>query len=326
MTALVIGAGYIGSALAERLCAQGQEVVALDNGFATDWPALEALAGRWGGRLHTLRGDIRHPEAVEAAFATAGLIHAVYLLAAQASAHPDAATADYTEATNLQGPRIVLEAAVRHGKPPVVYGSSFHVYGGGLSGVVDESRPYGRFRDLSHLSKVYAEKLGEMYAGLHGLGFAPVRLGVVYGVSPVTKQDLRFVTVPHAFCLRALAGETLHVHASGMTPIGFLHLDDAVSALIAARTDSAYAPANAISEIVTAADVARLVRGTAQARGYDVKVEVPEKTMERQQRAPEVTSRLIERGWSPRRSLHESVGAIFDYYAATSETVRESGA
>ena len=91
-----------------------------------------------------------------------------YLLAAQASAHPQAAPPEYTEETNLRGPRLVFEGALRHGRPPVVYGSSFHVYGPGLQGEVDESRPYGALRDLAHLSKVYAEKLGEMMALTEG--------------------------------------------------------------------------------------------------------------------------------------------------------------
>ncbi|HEV2125745.1 MAG TPA: NAD(P)-dependent oxidoreductase [Chloroflexota bacterium] len=317
MVALVVGAGYIGAALAESLCAGGQDVVAFDNGFATDWPALEALARRWGASLRVHRGDLRDRNAVDSAFAAAGTVEVVFLLAAQASAHPDAAPAEYTETTNLQGPRIVLDAAMRHGKPPVVYGSSFHVYGSGLTGAVDETRPYGRFRDLSHLSKVYVEKLGEMYAGLHGVGFAPVRLGIVYGVSPVTKRDLRFVTVPHAFCLRTLAGETLRVNPSGMSPIGFIHLDDAVSALRCAASGLAYAPANAVSEFATAADVARTVRRVAQSRGYDVQIDVPEQPAVAHQTVPQVTSRLTETGWSPRRSLSESIDAIFDHYATT---------
>ena len=294
MPALILGLGYLGAALAARLLARGDTVVGLDNGFATDWPALERLAARADGRLRLIGGDVRDAAAVDGAFAAARPIEVVFLLAAQASAHPAAAPPEYTEETNLRGPRVVFDAAVRHGSPPVVYASSFHIYGGSLAGQVDERRPYGAVRDLAHLSKIYAEKLGEMYATVHGLPVAPVRLGVVYGLGPVTKRDLRFVTVPHAFCLRALAGSPLEVHPSGTGPIAFVHLEDAVEALRLAGSSAArggrhqwrgplvaaplagsgYAPANAAAEVATALDVARYVTRAAAAIGLDVPVHV----------------------------------------------------
>ncbi len=203
MATLIFGLGYIGAALASELRRSGRSVVGVDNGFATDWPALERLGDGPGGRFRLLRGDVRQAPDVTAAFLAAGTgeegVDAVYLLAAQASAHATAAPAEYTEETNLRGPRLVFEAALRHGSPPVVYGSSFHVYGPQPGGEMDENHPYGPLRDLAHLSKVYAEKLGEMYATTRGLTVVPVRLGIVYGLGPVIKRDLRFVTVPHAF-------------------------------------------------------------------------------------------------------------------------------
>jgi nucleoside-diphosphate-sugar epimerase len=319
VASLVFGIGYIGAALADHLCASGQHVVALDNGFATNRTAVDVLQDRWRGLLRVLEGDIRQRQDVAAAFAAAEPVETVYLLAAQASAHPQAAPPEYTEETNLRGPRLVLDLAIGHGQPPIVFGSSFHVYGSGLTGVVDETRPYGRFRDLSHLSKVYVEKLGEMYAGQHELGFAPLRLGVVYGIGPVTKRDLRFVTVPHAFCLRALAGETLRIHPSGLAPLGFVHLQDAVSALVASRVPVGYHPANAVSEVATAADVARVVRDLARERGRDAAIEIPDDGALHGPQALAVSSRLQRAGWSPRRTLRDSIGAIYDHYASRSD-------
>ena len=314
MPVLVLGAGYLGAALAERLCARGQRVVALDNGFATDWPALERLAARHAGALRLLRGDIRDPRALAASFAAAVPVETVFLLAAQASAHPDAAPPDYTEAVNLHAPRLVLDAALAAGRPPVVYGSSFHVYGAGLEGVVDESRPYGAFRDISHLSKVYAEKLGELYAREHGIGFAPVRLGIVYGLSPVTKRDLRFVTVPHAFCLRALAGQPLRVTGSGLAPLGFIHLDDAMSALLAAPS-TGYAPANAVGEVAPVTAVLDAVAAAARRLGLSVQVEAPACPSHGVTVRFDVATRLDAAGWRPTRFLEQSVAEILDYYA-----------
>ncbi len=324
MATLIFGLGYIGAALASELRRSGRSVVGVDNGFATDWPALERLGDGPGGRFRLLRGDVRQAPDVTAAFLAAGTgeegVDAVYLLAAQASAHATAAPAEYTEETNLRGPRLVFEAALRHGSPPVVYGSSFHVYGPQPGGEMDENHPYGPLRDLAHLSKVYAEKLGEMYATTRGLTVVPVRLGIVYGLGPVIKRDLRFVTVPHAFCLRALAGEPLPIQSGGLAPLPFIHLPDAVGALrLAAESSSAggYLPANAVSEVATAVDVARLVQQAAWAAGRDavLRFHTPQPAAPPAVTPLVVRSRLEGVGWRPEGRLATEVPSIWTHYA-----------
>src|SRR4051812_43644996 len=150
LAVLVTGIGYMGAALAEALLAHGERVVALDNRFSTDERAIGRLVA---AGMEFVAGDIAEPADVEAAFSRAP-ISAVYHFAAQASAHPDAADAAYTEHSNLQGPRVVLDAMLRHGVGTIAYASSFKVYGERLAGTIDERHPYGTFRDMSHLSKV----------------------------------------------------------------------------------------------------------------------------------------------------------------------------
>ena len=312
MPSLILGVGYLGAALAARLCDEGQRVIGLENGFATAWETLTGLGERLGERFVLQRGDVREPDALECAFIAAQPVDAVYLLAAQASAHPTAAPPEYTEETNLRAPRLILDAALRHGAPPIIYSSSFRVYGAPLSGVVAEDRPYGAFRDLSHLSKVYAEKLGELYAGVHAIGFAPVRLGIVYGVGPVMKRDPQFMTVPHAFAQRARRGEPLMVNPGGADPLGFVHLEDAVGALIAARS-SGYAPANAVSELLSVLDVASAIAGAATERGIECSVSAPGPMIPTE--TPSVKSRLFETGWRPARSLVATAGELLEYFA-----------
>ena len=312
MPSLILGVGYLGAALAERLCTQGEQVVGLENGFATSWELLDPLHARLGDRFTLLRGDVRDTTDLERAFSAAEPIETVYLLAAQASAHPTAAPPEYTEETNLRAPRLILDAALRHGVPPVVYGSSFRVYGTPLTGTVGEDRAYGAFRDLSHLSKVYAEKLGELYANERGIGFAAVRLGIVYGVGPVMKHDAHFMTVPHVFAQRACRGETLMVNPDGAQRLGFIHLDDAISSLIAARSTS-YAPANAVGELRSVPEVASAIAIAARERGISCEVSVPGPVPRSE--APAVSSRLTSAGWRASRTLAESAGELLDYFA-----------
>ncbi len=321
MTVLVLGAGYIGAALIASHLQTGDRVVAMDNGFATDWDVIDRLMR--GGPAALIRGDIRDADSVGSVVSHAWPVRVVYLLAAQASASPDAATPEYTEETNLRGPRHVLEAvrdaARAHGSPPppVVYGSSFHLYGPGLHGDVDETCPIGAQADLSHLSKVYAERLGEMHANRDGMTVIPVRLGIVYGVGPLTKRDFRFVTVPHAFALRRLGGLPVVINPSGVRPLGFCHLDDAVEALRLAPVGVApgtFAPANAATEVLTVPEV--LDRVDASAREFGILV--PDAGL----REPgtfgdrfRVRSRLATVGWHARHDVAGSMPEILRHYA-----------
>ena len=323
MTSLITGIGYIGAALAEALLADGERVVGLENSFSTVPPVVTRLARH--PRFTLIRGSVNSASSNERAFRAADGddgIDVLYHLAAQASAHPQAAPPSYTEATNLVAPRLVYEAAAQHGVRAFVYGSSFRVYGDDVSGTVGESTPYGRISDLSHLSKVYAEKLLEMLSAQHAVPVLSVRLGVVYGLGPVMKHDARFLTVPNLFCLRTVAGEPLTVHAGANRPIGFLHLDDAVQALrvagqVARARDSGAQAVNAVSEVLGVGEVAAIVEREANDRGLRPRIEgAGPLTGPRWS----VASSLEAAGFGPMRMMGESLGEVLDYYARSQES------
>lgn len=316
MAVLVTGVGYIGARLVERLLAAGEEVVAVENFFSTDAAAVAALAARPGCTL--IEGDAAEPAVLEAAFAAAP-ISTVYALAAQSSAHPEAAPPSYTERANLVAPRVLLDAMLAHDVAKIVYASSFRVYGDALPPLVDESLPYGRFGDLSHLSKVYAEKLLEFYAARYGLTALSIRLGVCYGLSPVMKTDARFMTAPNKFCRQAAAGEPLTLYPDCDRPAGFIHVDDAAGAMLAAAAEplSGYVPLNAVTETSTVARLAGDVRRAGAERGLPVEVcrQAPPGPPAGETR---VTSRLARFFAQPRRTLAGSVGELIDYWSHAS--------
>ena len=135
---LITGLGYIGTALAHALLDRGEAVVGIENGFSTMTGALRQLAARPSFRL--VRGSVNSVRTLERGLDGAG-VATVYHLAAQASAHPEAAPPSYTERTNLVAPRLVFAAAIRAGARRLVYGSSFRVYGDYLRGSIDELHP-----------------------------------------------------------------------------------------------------------------------------------------------------------------------------------------
>lgn len=263
MASLVTGVGYIGACLAELLLAEGEEVVGLENFFSTRRASLRGLLAH--PRFHLLRGSVTRPSSVQQAFAAAK-IDTVYHLAAQASAHPDAASAGYTERTNLVGSRVVLEAAAAAGARRFIFASSFRIYGSDPRGVVDEATPCGPQADLSHLSKIYVEKLSELYAHRGGPRAVAARIGVCYGVGPVLKRDPRFMTVVNRFCLQAVRGEPLTVHPTARGPLAVVHVRDAARALRACaewEPGRPFAAANVVGEVTSVPALARLVAHAA---------------------------------------------------------------
>ena len=319
LAVLVTGIGYMGAALVAALLARGEDVIGLDNRFSTDDGVLAHLTN---AGLALIEGDVADPVTVEAAFAR-GPIATVYHFAAQASAHPDAADPAYTERTNLQGPRIVLDAMREHGTRTIIYASSFKVYGEQLHGTVDETRAYGRFRDMSHLSKVHAEKLLEMYADLHGLHCLSLRFGIVHGLGPLFKTDPRFMTAPNKFCQQVARGEPISVFGGGRTAAGWLHLDDAIRATLAAAAADfvGYRPLNVVGEIASVGQVAALVANAAEARGIPASIAgLDHDNLIDPASRFAVTSPLDAiPDARPRRSLRESIPPVLDHCLAQAD-------
>ena len=299
---LLTGAGYIGAALLPRLA---PPLVVLDNFYSTSRAAMTACLPA-GAEL--VEGDVADPAAVARAFDRLG--HAqgatVYHLAAQPSAAVAVREPELTERSNLVGARVVLEAARERGAR-VVFGGSFRVYGDALMGLtVDEDVPYGRVSDLSHLSKVYVEQLARML----GVPFVGVRLGVVYGLSPIMKTAPAFMTVPNLFCQRAAAGDVLQVIDD--RPMAFVHVRDAAAALVCASrlAGSDWQVVNAAPEVATIGQVARTVQRLAQERGAWVRLHGTAAS----EAAFSVTSRLS--GLDYQHTLATGLGEVLNYFLA----------
>jgi len=185
----------------------------------------------------------------------------VYLLAAQASRPISERDPDYTEETNLTGARRVAEAVAAAGTGALVYASSLHVYGPAPTGEIGSETPYGVQGDLAHLSKIYAELCLRLYAERHGFDLALLRLGIVYGPSPVQHEAPESQTVIDKFRRMVAAGEPLTVDGGGRATIGAVHVQDAARILLESPWQPGIAAANVAAEAVTVADVAALARG-----------------------------------------------------------------
>ena len=261
---LVLGAGYIGAAVAELALSREEPVVLADNWRATSRGQLDPLERR-GARVET--ADIRDRESLDALLALRP--RRVVMLAAQASRPISEREPDYTEQTNLTGARLVAEAIAASTAQEVVHGSSLHVYGGGLSGEVPPGAPYGEQGDLAHMSKVYAELVLGMHARRGGYGLVNARLGIVYGPSPVEHDAPDSVTVVDKFRRLAAAGAELTLDGGGTATIGAVHVADVARLLLDCPVPEpgGVEHANVAAETLTVADVAALAEGREPAGG-----------------------------------------------------------
>jgi nucleoside-diphosphate-sugar epimerase len=251
---LVLGAGYIGGEVARQALARGDDVVLADNWYATERSQVDSL----GTRVETV--DIRDRGQLAPLLAEG--FDRLVLLAAQASRPLSVSEPDYTEQTNVTGTRLVGELV-----PPetfVAFGSSLHVYGGGprLSGEIGADQPYGPQDDLTHLSKIYGELVLHMESARTGFQLATLRLGIVYGPSPVEHERPESRTVVDKFRTLWAAGEELTIDDPTAT-IGVVHVEDAARILLEAGPGAA----NVVAETVTVGDVAALVRSQSAAGG-----------------------------------------------------------
>ena len=228
MRALVTGAaGFIGSTLAERLIADGADVVGID--CFTDYYA-RTIKER---NLSALRTDAKF-RFVEARLQDADLsglladrTH-VFHLAAQAGVRRSWGR-DFAVYTvhNVEATQVLLEACVGTTLERVVYASSSSVYGDHVALPMREDArpqpvsPYG-------VTKLAAEQLCYLYYATYGVPTVSLRYFTVYG--PRQRPDMAF----HRFLQATRRGDSISLFGDGNQTRDFTFVADAVAATVAA--------------------------------------------------------------------------------------------
>jgi UDP-glucose 4-epimerase len=246
------GAGFVGSSLVRRLESDGGEVTAFDDLSSGRAANLEGT----GARL--VRADVRDPEAVGRAVASADL---VVHLAAAVGVQKVADDPSGTWSRNVLGTACVLEACAERGTR-VLLASSSEVYGPGRDDLLREDDalrldPSAR-RDVYAVSKAAGEAHALALARSRLLPATVIRLFNVVG----PRQSSRYGMVLPRFAAAARAGRPLPVYGDGEQRRCFLHVDDAAEALalLAASPDAEGKVVNVGSdEEVSILDLARLV-------------------------------------------------------------------
>ena len=231
MKALVTGcAGFIGSTLADRLLADGADVVGID--CFTDYYPRPVKERNLAGALKQPR--FRFVESrIQDVDLTALLddrTH-VFHLAAQAGVRKSwGRDFEIYTVNNIEATQVLLEAATRTpALERLVYSSSSSVYGDRVAMPMREDAlpepvsPYG-------VSKLAAEQLCYLYFANYGVPTVSLRYFTVYG--PRQRPDMGF----HKFLRATMLGEPIAVYGDGDQTRDFTFIADAVNANVLAAT------------------------------------------------------------------------------------------
>ena len=216
------GAGFIGSHIAEKLLADGHEVVIVDN-FSTGRPEnIEIHKGN--PRASILKADIADLEAIKPAFAGA---ERVFHIAALADIVPSIVDPVAYYRANVLGTFNVLEAARAAGAKRFVYAASSSCYGIPDAYPTPESAP-ARPQYPYALTKYLGEQAVMHWSQVYGLPAVSLRLFNVYG--PRSRTSGTYGAVFGVFLAQKLAGKPFTVVGDGKQSRDFVFVKDVANA------------------------------------------------------------------------------------------------
>ncbi len=215
------GAGFLGTALANRLAGCGHEVHVLDDLSAGD-------PSRLRDDILLTRGDVRD---VPKTWSLLQGMDCVYHLAAKVSVPAsNLYPRDYNE-INVGGTVSVLEAVRDVGVPKLVLASSGAVYGDQDCGPIGEDAAPNP-RSPYAVSKLAAEYYCRTVGRLAGFETVVLRIFNTYG--PGQPLPASHASVVPLFLRRAVSGGSIVVFGGGNQTRDFVYIDDVTDALVAA--------------------------------------------------------------------------------------------
>jgi UDP-glucuronate 4-epimerase len=222
------GAGFIGSHLAARRLAAGDEVVILDNFNEFYDPTLKednVSALEDHDTLKVVRGDIRDPAALENAL-SCGEVDVVVHLAAMPGVRPSVEAPALYFDVNCTGTARLLEAVVRQAPGArFVFGSSSSVYGDLCPAPFREDEagdrpisPYAASKRAGELQVYVAHRL-------QGLEACSLRFFTVYG--PRQRPEMAI----HKFTRLIDLGQEVVIFGDGSARRDFTYVTDIVDGI-----------------------------------------------------------------------------------------------
>jgi len=304
------GAGFIGSHLAEKLIARGDQVVILDDlstGISKNLGGIE-------GRVIFHKGNILDRSIIEKLVAECDYV--VHLAAALGVFNIVNNPLESLK-TNLQGSEIVLEACDKHRKP-VLIASTSEIYGKNDQVPLNEEddRIIGhplKSRWSYSEAKAVDESLAYFYYLENKLPIRIVRFFNTVGPRQVGHYGM---VVPR-FVSAALKNEPLSVYGSGDQIRCFCHVTDAVKALLLVMdSDKAVGQVfnvgnnSQISIMDLAKKVIEIIGSKSSIKKITYEKVYPGGFEDIQRRVPDIAKIKQVLGWEPKINLDQIIKDI----------------
>jgi UDP-glucuronate decarboxylase len=298
------GAGFLGSHLSERLLAEGNDILCVDNFYTSTRQNITHLLSHPNFEL--LRHDVTFPLYVE--------VDQIYNMACPASPIHYQRDPVQTTKTSVHGAINMLGLAKRTGAT-ILQASTSEVYGDPEVHPQTEDywgnvNPIG-IRSCYDEGKRCAETLFFDYRRQHSTGIKVARIFNTYGPK-MLPNDGRVVS---NFIVQALAGHDITIYGDGNQSRSFCYVDDLVDGLIKLMNskEELTGPVNLGNPgEFTIKELAEKVIKIVGSNSKLVFEPLPED--DPTQRKPDITQAKTELGWEPGITLDEGLKQTIAYF------------
>jgi dTDP-glucose 4,6-dehydratase len=298
------GAGFLGSHLADRLVADGHEVICLDNLSSGRRRNVEHLDA--SGRFRFIEADVVDPLPVR------GPLDRIYHLASPVTCIHHVARPIATLRAAAEGTRNVLDLATECGAV-MLLASTSEVYGDPLvhpqvETDVGHVNPIG-LRSPYDEGKRFAEALTVAYARQRGTKVRIARIFNTYGPR-MRPDDGRAIPT---FIVCALAGRPLPVFGNGRQTRSFCYVSDMIEGLVCLAEAQYDRPVNfGNPDEMTVLELAREIQALA---GASSALELrPPMEDDPVRRRPDIALAKRLLGWEPKVPRAEGLKRTIKYY------------
>jgi UDP-glucuronate decarboxylase len=303
-TLITGGSGFLGSHLCDRLVADGQDVVCVDNFYTGSKDNIRHLIGN--RRFELIRHDVTFPLYIE--------VDRIYNLACPASPIHYQLDPVQTTKTSVHGAINMLGLAKRV-KARILQASTSEVYGDPQIHPQPEAywghvNPIGP-RSCYDEGKRCAETLFFDYHRQHRLEIKVVRIFNTYGPR-MHPNDGRVVS---NFIVQALRGEDLTIYGDGSQTRSFCYVDDLVDGMVRMMNTAPEltGPINLgnpgeFTMLELAETVLRLTASRSQLKFMPLPSDDP------RQRQPDIQSARSQLGWTPKVALEDGLRETIAYF------------
>jgi UDP-glucuronate decarboxylase len=299
------GAGFVGSHLCEKLLAEGNEVVSLDNYFTGSKQNIKHLLDNHN--FEAIRHDITMPIYIE--------VDEIYNLACPASPVHYQYNGIKTIKTSVMGAINTLGLAKRT-KSKILQASTSEIYGDPTVHPQPEEY-WGNVNTLGPRAcydegKRCAETLFMNYHVQNKVRIKIARIFNTYGPR-MNSNDGRVVS---NFIVQALKGEDITIFGDGTHTRSFQFIDDLIAGLIKlmATPDSFTGPVNLGNPIeVSVGDLAEKIIKMTRSKSKLVYLPLPED--DPKQRKPDISLAMKVLDWKPVVDLETGLARTIEYFS-----------